>query len=176
VRLVLAFRTLAPRLLALTLVIGAVSVVALDAHAEAPAAAAKVPSEPAPGERELLKRLVAPCCWNQTLDSHQGAAPDGFRAEIRSRLYAGETPAQIEADYVVRYGERVRAASHSRPLGWAAVIAGVAVIGAGAALVRMVLRWGKKSQALPENDKSKNDTAKPDALDERLDAELRSMD
>lgn len=170
-------RRFAAPLLALALSFGAAGSLSTDVFAQghAPAAPA-VPSEPAPGERELLKRLVAPCCWNQTLDSHQGAAPDGFRAEIRSRLYAGETPAQIEADYVVRYGERVRAASQSRAMGWAAVIAGVVVLGAGAALVRMVLRWGKQSPALPENDKSKGDAAKADALDERLDAELRSMD
>lgn len=170
-------RRFAAPLVMLALSLGVTGALSTDAHAQAPAPAAPaVPSEPAPGERELLKRLVAPCCWNQTLDSHQGAAPDGFRAEIRSRLYAGETPAQIEADFVVRYGERVRAASHSRPLGWAAVIAGVAVIGAGAALVRMVLRWGKKSPALPEASGAKGEATKPDALDERLDAELRSMD
>jgi cytochrome c-type biogenesis protein CcmH len=162
--------------LALALSVGATASLSTDVFAQgsAPAAPA-VPSEPAPGERELLKRLVAPCCWNQTLDSHQGAAPDGFRAEIRSRLYAGETPAQIEADYVARYGERVRAASGSSAMGWAAVIAGVVVIGAGAALLRTVLRWGKKSPTLPENAKGK-DAAAPDALDERLDAELRAMD
>lgn len=169
-------RRFAAPLLVLALSVGVTSALSTDAQAQGPGVAApSVPSEPAPGERELLKRLVAPCCWNQTLDSHQGAAPDGFRAEIRSRLYAGETPAQIEADFVARYGERVRAASQSRAMGWAAVLAGVAVIGAGAALLRMVLRWRKQSPALPENVKGK-DAAQPDALDERLDAELRAMD
>lgn len=170
-------RRFAAPLLALALSLGVAGSLSTEAHAQGPAPAAPaVPSEPAPGERELLKRLVAPCCWNQTLDSHQGAAPDGFRAEIRSRLYAGETPAQIEADYVVRYGERVRAASQSRAMGWAAVLAGVVVIGAGAAVARMVLRWRKQSPVLPEASGAKGEAARPDALDERLDAELRAMD
>ncbi len=171
-------RRFAAPLVVLALSLGAAGSLSTDAFAEdrAPGAAPQVPSEPAPGERELLKRLVAPCCWNQTLDSHQGAAPDGFRAEIRSRLYAGETPAQIEADFVARYGERVRAASQSRAMGWAAVLAGVVVIGAGAAVARMVLRWRKQSPVLPEASGAKGEAARPDALDERLDAELRAMD
>ena len=175
-RSVVLSRRSAAALVAISISLGA-GLASAPSWADGPGPApVSVPSEPAPGERELLRKLVAPCCWNQTLDSHQGAAPDGFRAEIRSRLYAGETPAQIEADYVARYGERVRAASHSRSMGWAALGAGVLVLGAGAALVRMVLRWRKQAPQLPENATGKGEAPKPDALDERLDAELRAMD
>jgi len=104
-------------------------------------------------------------------DRAPGAAP-----QVPSEPAPGETPAQIEADFVARYGERVRAASQSRAMGWAAVLAGVVVIGAGAAVARMVLRWRKQSPVLPEASGAKGEAARPDALDERLDAELRAMD
>ena len=54
-------------------------------------------------------RLLAPCCWEQTLDVHQSPLAAGLRTEIAQRLDAGETTAAVEDELVSRYGERMRA-------------------------------------------------------------------
>lgn len=127
----------------------------------------------APGERELLARLVAPCCWNQTLDIHAGDAPDRLRAEIRERLLAGEAAAAIEADFVARYGERVRAQSSSSLLGSAGlVVIGLALI-AGVGVALAARRWVRASERSASRVVVSSER---DALDVRLDDELRAMD
>jgi cytochrome c-type biogenesis protein CcmH len=129
----------------------------------------------APGERELLGRLVAPCCWNQTLDVHSGSTPDQLRAEIRTRLLAGEDPAAIEADFIARYGERVRASSDSASLGSAGFVVMSLAVLAGLGLVYAVRRWLRTARAARvEEAAGATDTS--DALDARLDDELRAMD
>ena len=59
--------------------------------------------------RAVSSRLIAPCCYQQTLDVHESELATALRAEIASRLRAGESPAQVEDSLVERYGERVRA-------------------------------------------------------------------
>jgi cytochrome c-type biogenesis protein CcmH len=128
----------------------------------------------APGERELLGRLVAPCCWNQTLDIHGGAAPDRLRAEIRARLHAGESAESIEADFVKRYGPEVKAHSNSSGLAWTSI----AVVGLGllaavflVVTVRRWLRSGRRAATAAPITKEQ-----PDAWDARVDDELRALD
>lgn len=75
---------------------------------------------PAEAATELEERLLAPCCWNQTLDIHASPLASSIRSEIRRRLEAGESVAQVEADLVARHGERIRAVPHAgfmRPVG-----------------------------------------------------------
>jgi len=58
---------------------------------------------------QLEQRLVAPCCWTQTLDVHESELVTQLRQEIRTRLRAGERPPSIEDAMAQRFGERVRA-------------------------------------------------------------------
>jgi cytochrome c-type biogenesis protein CcmH len=130
-------------------------------------------SRAAPGERELLARLVAPCCWNQTLDIHGGAVPDQLRAEIRDRLHAGEAPSAIEADFVRRYGARVQAHSSSVSLGSVSLLViAVGLVTAGGLLL-VVRRWRRASDSAGGAAVA---PSAPDAWDERVDAELRALD
>jgi cytochrome c-type biogenesis protein CcmH len=136
-------------------------------------------AQAAPGEKELLGRLVAPCCWNQTLDIHGGAAPDALRAEIRERLTHGESASSIEADLVARYGERVRAQSSSAALGAASlgVIALTLLVGLGLGLkVRRWLRTSARNAGRVQLAAAQGVALAPDALDARLDDELRALD
>lgn len=152
---------------------------------EGETAAAPVTEEPAPGEKKLLSRLVAPCCWNQTLDIHGGAAPDQLRAELRARLRAGETPEQIERDMVARYGERVLAVPPGSPIGTIALLlVGLAIV-AGGAVVMMLRRWRRAGEAAAEGAPGATRAGAAaerdgrdgrDAYDERLDEELRALD
>lgn len=57
----------------------------------------------------LEERIVAPCCWSQTLETHESPLVSELKQEIRMRLRAGESSESIENAMAVRYGERVRA-------------------------------------------------------------------
>jgi cytochrome c-type biogenesis protein CcmH len=113
-------------------------------------------------------RLLAPCCWNQTLDVHASPLADELRGEIRRRLDAGETGAAIEDDLAARYGERIRALPRGedplRPLGpvLAVVLATLAAL-----LITLGRRWASRSTPPPPLV-----GRAPDALDARLDDEL----
>lgn len=58
---------------------------------------------------DLQRRLIAPCCWRETLDIHTSPTATELRHEIRSRLQAGESSLAIERSLVDRYGPKLRA-------------------------------------------------------------------
>jgi cytochrome c-type biogenesis protein CcmH len=95
----------------------------------------------------LEQRLVAPCCWVQTLDVHDSPVAQELRAEIHRRLLAGEPASKIEADMVARYGERIRAMPPGNPLAKVAAAVSGAVALAALLLVLMVRRWVKRDRA-----------------------------
>ncbi|MBK6685362.1 MAG: cytochrome c-type biogenesis protein CcmH [Deltaproteobacteria bacterium] len=94
---------------------------------------------------ELEERLLAPCCWNQTLDIHASPLASSIRSEIRRRLESGETVAQVESDLVARHGERIRAVPHAgfmRPIGIGLLaFAGIAFVG--------VVAFGRRRAKVP---------------------------
>ncbi|WP_437587696.1 cytochrome c-type biogenesis protein [Sorangium sp. So ce1000] len=138
------------------------------------AAAELVDSTPLPGERALAARLLAPCCWDQTLDVHESEVARDLRREIHARLRRGEAADAIEQDLVTRYGERLRAAPSSGTLGKVALglMLGVAVTFLG---IFVLLRsWrSNAAQAAPSEGTI---AAGRDEYDERLDDELREHD
>lgn len=127
---------------------------------------------PAPGERALLGRLRAPCCWQQTLDVHNGPMADALRAETRKRLWAGEPAEHIEADFAARYGERVRAVAQGDPIAGVSlgIIAASLVLAGG--LLMLIRKW---QRAGTTKAPSRPLQASRDIYDERLDDELRAM-
>ncbi|MGK3993756.1 cytochrome c-type biogenesis protein CcmH [Sorangium sp. So ce1024] len=160
-----------------------VAVVALGggtAPAAPPAAQGQTAAElvdpaPAPGERALAARLLAPCCWDQTLDVHESEVARDLRREIRARLRRGEAADAIERDLVARHGERLRAAPSSDLLGKIALgmILGIAVAFLG---VFGLLRSWRRSAPQPAPPSTAVATPPRDAYDERLDAELLERD
>lgn len=164
-----------PRAVALA---AAVAGVALSGRAEpAPpsqAASELVDSTPAPGERALAARLLAPCCWDQTLDVHESEVARDLRREIHARLRRGEAADAIEQDLVARYGERLRAAPSSGTLGKVALglMLGIAVTFLG--IFALLRSWrSNAAQAAPSGGTI---AAARDEYDERLDDELRERD
>lgn len=128
------------------------------------------------GASRLEGRIMAPCCWMQTIDIHGSPVSDELRAEIRRRLKAGETPDAIEASFVQRYGPKILAVPNSSPLGGVATLLAIAFGGAGVAGYFMLKRWSRAgaSKRKPE-PKSVASEPKRDALDERLDRELSEI-
>ncbi len=130
------------------------------------------------GASRLEGRIMAPCCWTQTIDIHGSEPAYELRREIRKRLKAGESADTIEASFVQRYGQRILAVPDSSPLGGLATGLAVAFGGAGVAGYMMLKRWsraGKASgdaRAKKKLEKGGVSSAKDAALDERLDREL----
>ena len=140
-----------------------------------PAAVAVDIGEKVPGAERLEGRLLAPCCWAQTLDIH------GSEREIRTRLKARESPEAIERNLVARYGERIRAVPDRVPLdkmgefGWLGVAVAAGFLGL---VLWQWLKRGRSSYNKNEPGTPTASTPEPcpnEASDERLEAELHRI-
>jgi len=130
-----------------------------------------------PGAAALEGKILAPCCWNQTLDIHGSEPSMALRREIRRRLRAGETADVIQASLVERYGTKILAVPADSPLKGVAAVLALGMIGAGFAAFAMLKRWRTRGNDKGEKAKPKGDAPAPDEkLEARLDAELRALD
>jgi cytochrome c-type biogenesis protein CcmH len=107
------------------------------------------------------------------LESHESEPAHALKREIRSRLAAGESAAQIEHDLVGRYGESIVAVPvESDPRGplSASLLAGLLVTAAG--LVGFGLRWVRRSRGAVSELPAPSVAPVSETLDARIDAEL----
>lgn len=158
-----------------TLLTPFVVVVLLLISAHSALAARIAPEGPVPGEVTVEGHLLAPCCWAQTLDVHPSGLADELRHEIRARLLAGETTETIEATFVARYGERIRAVSHRNPILIVMVALLAAAFLAGVGVTRILLRW-RRPAGQGSADQNPRTASPRDADDDRIDAELEALD
>ena len=129
------------------------------------------------GAHTLESRILAPCCWNQTLDIHGSEVSTDLKKEIRRRLRAGESADVIEASIVQRYGEKIRAVPQGSPLGKTASILAILMGAAGVGAAFMLVRWRRRSAtlALAEKKRATSEGKGRDRYDEQIDAELDRM-
>jgi len=127
-----------------------------------------------PGASAIEGRLMAPCCWTQTIDIHDSEIALSMRHEIRRRLRNGESPEVIEASFVERYGPKIMAVQPNSPLKNVFIGLAVAIGAAGVASVFMLGRWRKRS-AGHNGPETKRSEAR-DQWDDKLDAELHALD
>jgi len=69
-------------------------------------------------QAELEHSLVAPCCWNMTVDQHESPASHQVRDKISELIKAGKTQQEI-LDYFSsqpQYGERILATPSQKNL------------------------------------------------------------
>jgi cytochrome c-type biogenesis protein CcmH len=127
-----------------------------------------------PGASAIEGRLMAPCCWTQTIDIHGSEISLAMRHEIRRRLRNGESADVIQASFVERYGPKILAVQPNSPLKGVFIGLSVVMGGAGIASALMIGRWRKRStpQEPPETKRSEA----RDQWDEKLDAELKDLD
>jgi cytochrome c-type biogenesis protein CcmH len=132
------------------------------------------------GAARLEGRIMAPCCWNQTIDIHGSEPSYELRREIRRRLKAGESADAIEASLVKRYGAKILAVPDTSPLSGIATMLAVGFGAAGVGAYYMLKSWKRRSEQ-KKPGRAKGDgsasTAEPkrDALDDRLDRELAEI-
>jgi len=123
--------------------------------------------------RVVSSRLLAPCCYQQTLDVHESPMATALREEIRARLRAGESPSQVETSLVARYGEQLRAVpKHHDPRNHVLVLVALAMVLGALLLMRALRRWSRRVRSAP----AEVSRAPRDAWDARLDDELRALD
>lgn len=145
----------------------------LRADPSATTGSAPISDVPAPGERAIEGRLMAPCCWAQTLDVHESEIALDLRHEIRARLIKGQSATVIEADLIDRYGPRMVAAPPGDPLKKIAVAIALIAVIVGLGIWLVLRRWVRRSTAAqPDPSRSRG----RDEWDDRLDAELEGHD
>ena len=157
-----------------------------------PASSVASPALPAPAPhgahadhdgaaRQLEGRLLAPCCYLQTLDIHESDSARELRDEIVARVAAGESADAIEDSFVERYGERVRAVPKgSTARGGITIVLGSLAALSLIGLVVAVRKWASGGSS-PEPHREAPANATPEttcdaSLDQRLDEELRDLE
>jgi cytochrome c-type biogenesis protein CcmH len=125
------------------------------------------------GPKGLEARLLAPCCYGGTLDVHDSELAHDLRKEIEDRMARGESASAIEADFVARFGPRVRALPTEGALTTSFVVAFGAI--ASAALLLFWRTGARAAKAAMGGSAGSGPTAR-DALDEELDEELADRD
>jgi len=132
----------------------------------------------APGEAILEGRLIAPCCWTQTLDMHESPLASELRAEIHERLGRGENPEAIEDELAARFGEGIRAVPKGRDPRVAISFASAGAMFASAiGLLWLLRRWTRRPAGRPIGAPMPAHTAHArDLYDDRLEDELRRVD
>jgi cytochrome c-type biogenesis protein CcmH len=152
-------------------------------HGESPPPANDL-QEYVEGAKRLEGRIIAPCCWNQTIDIHGSEPSYELRREIRRRLKAGEASDAIEASLIQRYGQKILAVQDKSPIVSVANTLGLAFLGAGIGAYFMLKRWSragadaakkKPPRSGKGGDGAPSSEPKRDALDERLDQELADI-
>jgi cytochrome c-type biogenesis protein CcmH len=128
--------------------------------------------------KALEATLLAPCCFNGTIDTHESEIARSLRTEIETRIHDGETSDAIQADMVERYGRAIVANPHFNALAVASEVMIALMIVAAAALFLRVKVWTKnarenKTMTLIHPTASEAPT---DEYDRRLDEELLVMD
>ena len=126
--------------------------------------------------REIEQRLLAPCCWSQTLEIHDSPLASELRREIRARLRAGTSAQQIEDDFAGRYGERVRAVPRGGDTRLVIVASvALAMLASGIALLLRARRWMRRAPSGASDCDAAGDGS-VDRYDALLDRELLGRD
>lgn len=119
--------------------------------------------------QRLFSQLMSPYCPGLLLADCPSQDAFDLRAEIRARLAAGETPAQVEEALYARFGESIRATPEPRSWGlllWAAPFVVLAGSLGGLAWYLAHRRPVEEPQLQPAADLD---------LEHRLDDELENL-
>jgi cytochrome c-type biogenesis protein CcmH len=89
--------------------------------------------------RALQEKLIAPCCWSESVAAHRSEVAAEMRAEIARMVHDGRTDREILDFYKAKYGTRILMEPEGQLRVWAYTIPIVASI-LGLALVVWIIR------------------------------------
>jgi cytochrome c-type biogenesis protein CcmH len=125
--------------------------------------------------KQIEAMLIAPCCWSQQVSVHQSPASDEIKTNIRKLLAEGKTQQQILDAYVAEYGDRILAEPPAHGFSAALYVLPWIFLAGSVGLVVFVirrLRTPAQAAATPGVRVAPID----EAVDERIDDELRKLD
>ena len=147
------------------------------------------PASSAPGADELTAEqkalkaevehsLVAPCCWNMTVDQHDSPTSRKVRDEIANLVRAGKNKEEILRYFSSQpqYGERILATpSQDTLLGKSAYwLIPIAILFGGCVVVVAIRKMTSRPAA--EAKKTGRKPVEDSPLSERIEAELKDLD
>lgn len=123
--------------------------------------------------RDIAKTLRCAICQTENIWESQSTLAAQMREVIRTKLRQGESPEQIKAYFLSRYGDYILMKPRKRGLNWLIWVGPfVLLLIGGALLYRTLARWTARTAAAPEESPPPlNDQARA-----RIEHELRSFD
>jgi cytochrome c-type biogenesis protein CcmH len=98
--------------------------------------------------RALQEKLIAPCCWSESVAIHRSEVAAEMRAEIARMVQEGRSDREILDFYKAKYGARILMEPDGQLRIWVYTIPAAAAI-AGLALVVWIIR--RMVQPQPES-------------------------
>ena len=137
-----------------------------------PALAAPGPLDALHGARSRMieSRLLAPCCWNQTIDIHDSEVSRTLHREIAQRVARGEAADAIEGDLVFRYGKRIHAVPPDSELPAVALWMLVVIELSGIGLLVVARRW--RNAARDAHGASLHESIESEGVQRQYDAQI----
>jgi cytochrome c-type biogenesis protein CcmH len=123
--------------------------------------------------REIAKTLRCAICQTENIWESQSVLASQMRQIIRERLQQGESPEQIKAYFLSRYGDYILMKPRVR--GWNWLIWGgpfVLLLIGGLLLYRTLFRWTAVPASTPED----NPLPLSESSKQRIEDELRAFD
>ena len=124
--------------------------------------------------REIDGKLMAPCCWTQTVDKHTSGVSKEIQREVREMLARGESKDEIIAHYVSQYGKRILAVPPASGFNLMVfVLPGLFLVVGGWVVVVLVRGWREQD---PVEQHWTPDVVADGPYAERLARELRERE
>lgn len=134
-------------------------------------------------QKELEHSLVAPCCWNMTVDQHDSQAARQVREKIAELIDQNKSKKEILAYFVAQpqYGERILAApSQDTLLGKMAYwLIPIALVFGAVVVTKTIKSFSKNKPAKPRaktQNQTERQTAGDDPWSKRVEDELSHLD
>lgn len=162
----------------------AVAAVMLVMALASPAAAENLTPEQQKLAAGIDGKLIAPCCWTQTVALHESQKAEEIKMQVRLQIAQGKGESEIIDGFVTQYGEQILASPRASGFNWLAYLIpfAVLVVGSGGIAV-LVGRWrGGHAQVVPvavSSQRTQRTVSHGDAADElnrRLEDDLSRFD
>lgn len=126
---------------------------------------------------DLEGKLIAPCCWVQTVAQHQSDAAEQVKAQIRMLVAQGKGEDEVLDTFVTQYGDKILASPRAR--GFNAIVYVLPLflfLAAATAVLVLVVRWRRRPEPVTVSVTTAPGSPADEALRTRLEDELSHFD